>query len=517
MNNPHLRKLFNKMLDERIESARVEGESSGSRLLTVMTPKPADKSSSKKKNTTTTDEGNGRSNLLRNKLIKSPSDTTIYAPALQRNGPPIPAPHLVNTAIMNDRQRRCSNEFAMHDAEGIRNGFENAVQVENIRLTPDFNSNSAFGDSGDSNNVINKISNFVDQMRIQQEQEDSQLSPAQINGGGPVRSAVTAPGYEEAQRRSDQVIIQTEKYRAEIEKPPGRNQTHNFGQEMRNIENGKVFGNMLENHGTILDRNERTPEQFQTRPRIVGVGISDDDFFHLTCHIDSNLKAKIEKGQFVDLDKLLPKERSSFDPSQNIANETKLEWVQSEGSTYLVPAKRISRINCFRRWEQAFQMYATIYCTENPQRAREIWQYVSVINTASMSYSWDNVYSYDITFRQLMEFNPERSWAVTYNQMWNLSMTNPIVPGNGNGRRFSTGGGSASFGGSSNQSLSKRKLDYCWSFNKGAKCKFGRKCKFIERCSYCDSPNHGVVSCDKLRDKEIGGASKNSAKKFKKH
>ena len=97
--------------------------------------------------------------------------------------------------------------------------------------------------------------------------------------------------------------------------------------------------------------------------QVIGVGgLSDDDFFHLTCHIDPNLQQKIENGCYVDLDKLLPKDRSS-DPTQQLNNETKLEWVQSEGSTYLVPARKSSSINCFRRWEQAFRMYAIIYCS----------------------------------------------------------------------------------------------------------------------------------------------------------
>ena len=52
---------------------------------------------------------------------------------------------------------------------------------------------------------------------------------------------------------------------------------------------------------------------------------------------------------------------------------------------------------------------------------KEIWQYITVINTAASSYIWDNVYNYDITFQHLWLFNPSRSWAVTYNQMWNLS------------------------------------------------------------------------------------------------
>ena len=124
-----------------------------------------------------------------------------------------------------------------------------------------------------------------------------------------------------------------------------------------------------------------------------------------------------------------------------------------------------------------------------------------------MSYSCDNVYHYDIVFRQLMEFNPKRSWAVTYNQMWNLSMTNPIV----NSQSFNRKGG-ASMNGNGFSNAIHKKIDYCWSFNKGMKCKFGKKCKFIECCSYCDEPSHGVVNCSKLdrKDKEIVRNNNNS-------
>ena len=41
----------------------------------------------------------------------------------------------------------------------------------------------------------------------------------------------------------------------------------------------------------------------------LGSGVSDDDFFHLTCHIDPNLIHKIEKGEFVELEKLIPKDK----------------------------------------------------------------------------------------------------------------------------------------------------------------------------------------------------------------
>ena len=121
---------------------------------------------------------------------------------------------------------------------------------------------------------------------------------------------------------------------------------------------------------------------------------------------------------------------------------------------------------------------------------------------------WENVYSYDIVFRQLMEFNLVRSWVVTYNQMWNLSMREPLT--NKSAKNFS-GGGS---GGGENHSQvprGKKKSDYCWSFNKGIKCKWAKNCKFIECCKYCDSSAHGVNVCPKLDRKSD---SANTSKKW---
>ena len=65
-------------------------------------------------------------------------------------------------------------------------------------------------------------------------------------------------------------------------------------------------------------------------------------------------------------------------------------------------------------------------------RSKEVWQYIDNINTAASSFIWDNVYSYDITFRRLMEFNPHRSWAVTYTKMWNLCTKQPTANFAGN-------------------------------------------------------------------------------------
>ena len=204
----------------------------------------------------------------------------------------------------------------------------------------------------------------------------------------------------------------------------------------------------------------------------------------------------------MELEKLVPKDKLSG----NKNDENRLEWVQRDGGTYLVPAQKDHKISSFRRWEQAFRVYATIYCGANPQRSREIWQYITVINTAASSYTWENVYNYDITFRHLMAFNPHRSWAVTYNQMSNLSMRDPI-PRNQGGKsyaphsNFSTGFNKTNNSNFNNNNQRCNKSDYCLNFNKGMPCKFGSKCKSAEWFKYCDSPAHPVINCPKLAKK----------------
>ena len=81
----------------------------------------------------------------------------------------------------------------------------------------------------------------------------------------------------------------------------------------------------------------------------------------------------------------------------------------------------------FKRWDQAFRVYAAIYSKAHPDRSAEIWQYIHIIHTAAGSYMWDNVAYYDFTFRQLMARKPNRSWAKIYTQVWNLAMRDPLL------------------------------------------------------------------------------------------
>ena len=180
--------------------------------------------------------------------------------------------------------------------------------------------------------------------------------------------------------------------------------------------------------------------------------MQDDEFYHITCHIDDKIKQKITKGEYIDLEILFPKSRSHVAKD----DECLQQYVLKNGSTYWAPPEKESKITNIRKWEKAFHIYAAIYCQANPQRSVEIWQYVHTINGAAASFAWENVMYYDSTFRQLMANKPQRSWAKIYSQLWHTAMCDPL-PKRSNFQGFGQ--------------QSAKHVDWrdrcCWRFNRG--------------------------------------------------
>ena len=265
--------------------------------------------------------------------FKSPSDTTIYAPVMHR--------------ALNTRQ------------------------------------------SGDEMSVFQQVSNFVDAMRLETEKMGNQ---ARTTGQEGNKEMDHTPGLPEARKRTQQTVIEAEKFKAAIATPPtGKNNpvTPNILFNTDTFQGGNSFLHTDENPlmqpmqmggelpqvlpqnaelnipaGVLTNLAQPTTGPVPTYPIGEGGGLSDDDFFHLTCHIDPGLRVKIEKGEYVDLEKLLPKHKGKHN------EETRLEWIHKDGGTFLVRAgsDRENKINGIQRWDQAFCVYATIYCGANPSK-----------------------------------------------------------------------------------------------------------------------------------------------------
>lgn len=97
----------------------------------------------------------------------------------------------------------------------------------------------------------------------------------------------------------------------------------------------------------------------------------DDDFFHFTSYMDEQIIAKIERGAYVVLDKLLPREKIPHDNGM-------MQMVEKEGLSYLQPVadKNPPAVTDLKKWQQAFQIYATIYTGKHPDRSAEVFKYI---------------------------------------------------------------------------------------------------------------------------------------------
>ena len=315
--------------------------------------------------------------------------------------------------------------------------------------------------------MINKISNFVENIRIESAsklsghrtpvRDDNQPSTSRrrTSQGESLRSG--GPSTEEKRQReaATRLLVESEDHKASLQPPKGK-QPFDLERFIQNIDD-------------------------------------DDEFFHVTCHIEQNMRNKIARGEFVDLERLLPKDKGRC--GGNIAHngqDNRVELVSHDGHTYF-KSVRDNQITGLRKWEQAFRVYVAIYTEANPERSVEIWQYMHTINVAAASYQWDNVAYYDLTFRQLMAYKPRRSWAKLYNQGWNLAMKDAL---------------SNKQSGQSNKSTSKRhnwRDDCCWRYNQN-KC-HKSDCDFDHRCTYCGGWNHGFFNCRKRLSKNSGGHS----------
>ena len=222
-------------------------------------------------------------------MVKSPSDMTIYAAALKKTP---------NNCI---------------------------GQVGNL------------GNQGSNDSVmINKISNFIQGIRIdssrkspgQQQQpiipSDEDLLAAGNSGDLPgVMMSQEDLDMEEVRKTAEKIIVKAEQFKASVVPP----QPGTYNDQLQKFELSK-FNNFDE----LMDKIKGSIVEDQ-----------DDKFFHVTFHIDSGLKAKIEKGEFVELEKLLPRNRF-----QTLKDDRKLQFFYQDGETFFAPAEKESKISNVR-------------------------------------------------------------------------------------------------------------------------------------------------------------------------
>ena len=240
----------------------------------------------------TTPKGNGDGNNLRNgangrNLIKSPSDTTIYTPALTKR-------QVNNTEETVDKISNFIENIRFGDSD---TGRRQLTRV-NDQSQPEINN---------AEDEVNELSDLIEGRRNDSTSQCSREPVADL---------------PEAREATDRIILDAEKYKATIAPPKGMQM---FQEDLR-----PYFKSELE-----LRRFVDT----------------DDDFFHMTCHVEDSLKAKIQRGEFVDLERLLLQYRNQLNNDRR-----PVEIVNVGGQTHIGTASQANtgKITGIRKWEQAF-------------------------------------------------------------------------------------------------------------------------------------------------------------------
>ena len=290
-----------------------------------------------------------------------------------------------------------------------------------------------------------------------------------------------------------QLLVQAEKFKVRVEAPKGNNFS-NFNDMMLPYDYEKLRSKFVKPEGLApLDNEILFLRNFD----------QDDEFFHVTSQIDLSLRIKIERGEFIHLERLLPKNRLMSKGNDDLNRQLYQLITQGTGN-FLEPPPKAGKINSIRKWDQAFKVFAAIYTHANPERASEIWQYVYVIHTAAVSNPWENVYYYDINFRELVASKPWRSWGKTYTQGWNMTFNN-----SNNNSTYQHANSKPNQQGHVS-GYKTWKDDCCWRFNKNKCKKSGNDCNYDHRYTFCSGWIHGFHNCRKRLGKNNQGKKPSS-------
>ena len=208
----------------------------------------------------------------------------------------------------------------------------------------------------------------------------------------------------------------------------------------------------------------------------------------MASHLDPATRQKIINHEFVDFAKLLPPRDRKFNANED---EQLMRLINKGGQAFYALVENGSAISSYGKWEQAFRVFLDVYNSKFPTRATELIQYNHIIFMASVTYAWENMYTYDQEFRRHMSQNPSRNWGIILQQAYMLYLKD----------RQKFHGSSMSRNVESGVARNKK---LCYSFNKG-KCTYGAKCKFDHKCGFCSKFGHGVFNCRK------GGGGKHTS------
>ena len=249
----------------------------------VLVQEKLKKAGKKKRKTGKVTKGNAKINDKVSKFkpntIKSPSDSTLYTPALKR-APIVPI----------DNQDNVINKISQF--------------VENIRMDSEKNEHKHRRQSREDSQERGESSSSQCSYKTRNDEDNAEYDARKIEK----QQRRMQPNEEEARNLADKLVLDSEQFKASLVAPQG----------------------MLP---ITIDKNIELLRKLD----------NNDDFFHVSCHIESNMREKIERGDFVDLEALLPKEKSAGGISMN-ENLGRIGIFQEGGKHFWLRLRELTKL-----------------------------------------------------------------------------------------------------------------------------------------------------------------------------
>lgn len=160
----------------------------------------------------------------------------------------------------------------------------------------------------------------------------------------------------------------------------------------------------------VLFRDERETESNQ--------GELEHSLEHsatINLHVPKSVEAKIKREEYITLSELLNQDEQ--DITLNITNS---------GNVMVNKKTKQIKISSGEQWFSAFLVYASIYQHQFPQKACQMFQYMSIVQSLQKSFGIEAAVKYDEDFRKMRARTPSMRWDKLQQEIYLLAASKSV-------------------------------------------------------------------------------------------
>ncbi|KAK3095856.1 hypothetical protein FSP39_020049 [Pinctada imbricata] len=215
--------------------------------------------------------------------------------------------------------------------------------------------------------------------------------------------------------------------------------------------------------------------------------------------IDTKLKNKIWANEFIELEALMVHKSKTSNHLKMVENNGAISFVRAKSNNY--------KFYNIAQWNTAFHKFVAIYCQKFPEECSKLMKYAVTISTLASQASLQAALTYDRTFREWREADPDDlPWEQVNLELYQHALGTALHqkwsgPGQLQSNNFRPYNGSNQFTSPSS---------YCYQFNNN-KGKCPRKsCLYPHVCQYCRGNHHKGLCPSKQRQQQTGSSTKSA-------